>query len=125
MLNPRDSYPSREALAPNSDLAFFFSFSLLSNPYGGERGVSAEQLLFPSGCPGGSAILGGPQTQAVLARIAKATNNSHFLKPQVYAFLHSLLMSHKEPRKGGFPIGSIGQRHRGPQRFSDLPQITQ
>lgn len=32
----RDPYPSRGVLAPSSDLAFFFSFSLLSNPCGEE-----------------------------------------------------------------------------------------
>lgn len=38
---PRDSYPSRRAWTPNSDLALFFSFSLLSNLYGGggQRGM--------------------------------------------------------------------------------------
>lgn len=35
----RDPYPSLQVLAPSSDLAFFFSFSLLSNPWG-EAGIS-------------------------------------------------------------------------------------
>lgn len=46
----RDPYPSREALPPSSDRAFFFSFSRLSNPCG-EGYVSWAELCAPSSAP--------------------------------------------------------------------------
>lgn len=102
LLPLRDSYPSREALAPSSDLAFFFSFSRLSNPCG--KGViswtelcSPSSTSLPQQCPGWSAGLGGTTSSGCVSSYNKDNQQLLFLKRQLCAFLHSLLTSNKQP----------------------------